>query len=110
MEPGPVAARPNRMFADTVAIRALGSASSSQAADLTAITTTLSSLPVAAAASTLGPVAARFLSALADATENESRAVAALGERVAAGGITARASATAYDNADHQFGTVISEF
>jgi hypothetical protein len=33
-----------------------------------------------------------------------------LGERVAAGGITARASATAYDNADHQFGTVISEF
>jgi hypothetical protein len=95
------------MLADTDAIRALGSASSAQAADLAAVALTLSSLPDPALASTFGPVGARFLAALADATAREARAVTALSDSVAAACPTAYATATAYGNADHRVGNAL---
>ena len=96
------------MFADTEAIRTFGAASSAQAADLAAVAAALSSMPGTAAAAMLGPVGTRFLAALADATTEASRAVAALGERLAAGCSTAQASAVAYENVDHRFGAAVS--
>jgi hypothetical protein len=95
------------MLADTDAIRALGSASSTQAADLAAIAATLLSLPNPALASTLGPVGARFLAALADATAREAQAVTALSDSVAAACPTAHATATAYGDADHRVGNAL---
>ena len=96
------------MFADTAAIRAFGAASSAQADDLGAIAAALSAMPSAAADSMLGPVGARFLAALADATTDAARAVAALSDRLEAGDFTARASSTAYENADHRLGATVS--
>ncbi len=96
------------MFADTDAIRAFGTANSAQAADLAAVAAVLSSMPGAAAGSMLGPVGTRFLSALADATTDASRAVAVLGERLAAGHRTAYASAAAYENADDHTSILVS--
>jgi hypothetical protein len=95
------------MIADTDAIRALGSDNSAHAADLAAIATTLSSLPVEAAAPMLGPVGARFLTALAEAAADGSRAVAAMSDRLSASSTTAHAAAIAYDDADHGAGTRI---
>ena len=88
------------MLADSDAIRALGSACSAQAADLAAIAATLSSLPGPATADLFGPVGADFLAALAEAVADQSRAVAALGDSVAAAAATAGASAAGYDDAD----------
>jgi hypothetical protein len=98
------------MFADTDAIRAFGAANSAQAADLAAVAAALSSMPDAAASSMLGPIGSGFLAALADAVAHESRAVAALSDRLAAGQLTAVASAAAYENADHQLGAAISRY
>ena len=95
------------MFADTDAIRSLGAANSEHATDLAAVATALSSLPDSADA--LGPVGARFLAALADATADASRAVTALADRLAAGSRTARVSAAAYENADERTGAQVSE-
>jgi hypothetical protein len=96
------------MFADTDAIRAFGAANSAQAADLAAVAASLSSMPDAAAGPMFGPVGARFLAALAEATKDASRAVAALGDRLAAGCLTAHASAAAYENADCRLGAAVS--
>jgi hypothetical protein len=96
------------MFADTDAIRAFGAANSAQAADLAAVAAALSSLPGAGAGSMLGPVATRFVGSLADATTAASRAVAVLGERLAAGHHSAHASAAAYENADEHTGILVS--
>lgn len=94
------------MFADTDAIRALGAANSTHAADLVTVATTLSSIPDAGA--TLGPVGARFAAALADATAEASRAVRAVADRLEAGGHTAHASAAAYNDADERTGNRLS--
>jgi hypothetical protein len=96
------------MFADTDAIRTFGTASSAQAADLAAAAVTLSSVPGPAAGSMLGPVGTRFLAALADATTDASRAVTALGDRIAGGSDTAHASAGAYEGADARGGRLIA--
>src|SRR6476620_3153098 len=96
------------MFADTDAIRAFGAASSAQAADLAAVAAALSFMPDAAACAMLGPVGARFVAALADATTEAARAATALGDRLAAGHVTAYASAAAYENADHLLGTALT--
>jgi Excreted virulence factor EspC, type VII ESX diderm len=96
------------MFADTDAIRAFGAANSAHAADLAAVAAALSSMPGAAANSMLGPVGARFLAALADATTDASHAVTALGECLAAGCRSAHASAAVYENADHRLGAAVS--
>ena len=92
------------MFADTDAIRALAAANSAQAADLAAVAASLSSTP----APMMGPVGARFVAALTDATTDASRAVAALSERLAAGHRTAHASASAYESADQRLGAAVS--
>lgn len=96
------------MFADTDAIRAFGAANSAQSADLTAIAADLSSMPGAAAGTLLGPVGAHFLAALTEAVADAGRAVSALRDRLEAGHVTARASATAYENADHRLGAAVS--
>ena len=96
------------MFADTDAIRALGSANSAHADDLAHIAATLWSLD-AMAGSALGPVAERFLSALTAAAEEGSRAVLALSDRLAGSRATAYAAAAAYDDADHSAGARITE-
>jgi hypothetical protein len=88
------------MFADTDAVRAFGATNSTNADDLCAIASTLSSLPTAAVATVMGPVAARFVTALTEAAIRESRAVAALAEGASAAATTARSSAAAYDAAD----------
>jgi hypothetical protein len=93
------------MFADTDAIRALGAANSAHAADLAAVATALSSMPDAVE---LGPVGARFMAALAEATTEASRAVTALADRLAAGCRTAHASADAYENADGRTGARVA--
>jgi hypothetical protein len=96
------------MFADTDAIRALGSANSAHADDLAHIAATLRSLD-AMAGSALGPVAERFLSALTAAAEEGSRAVLALSDRLAGSQTTAYAAATAYDDADRGAAARITE-
>jgi hypothetical protein len=95
------------MFADTDAIRALGSATSAQAAELASIAQTLSSLPHTTAAEMLGPVGAGFLAALAEAAADVSRAVTAMSDRLSGARTTAHAAATAYEAADHEAGTLI---
>lgn len=96
------------MFADTDAIRALGSANSAHADDLATIAAALSSLPLAAAGSSLGPVGARFLSALTEAVADGSRAVAALSERLLTSDDTANAVASAYEAVDGDASTRIA--
>jgi len=96
------------MFADTDAIRALGSANSIHAGDLADIAATLSSLPLAAAESSLGPVGARFLSALSDAAVDGSRTVATLSEHLCTSNTTAYVVASAYDSTDSGAGTRIA--
>jgi len=100
MEPRWVTYRPKRMFADTDAIRALGHANSAHADDLADIAAILSSLPVAAARSWLGPVASRFLSALSEAAADGARTAAAISHQLSASGETANVVAFTYDSAD----------
>lgn len=84
------------MFADTDAIRALGTASATHAADLADVAAVLASLPPP----NLGPVGARFMAALEQAAADGARTLAALSERLAATNTTAYAAAAAYDDAD----------
>jgi hypothetical protein len=88
------------MFADTDAIRALGSANSTHADDLARIAIALSLLPNAAAGGSLGPVGAGFLSALTEAAAHGSREVTAISEHLAMSNTTAYTVASAYDSAD----------
>jgi hypothetical protein len=93
-------------FVDTDAIRALGTANSAHADELAAVAAMLSSLPVAE--SMLGPVGARFVTALIAAAADGSRAVAALSDSLTASSRTASAAATAYDDADQGAGARIA--
>jgi hypothetical protein len=97
------------MFADTDAVRAFGAAHSSHAADLSAIALTLSSLPIGAVATMMGPVAADFVAALAEAAAAESHAVSTLGDKALAAAHTARSSAAAYDAADQRAGASLPQ-
>lgn len=92
------------MFADTDAIRALGTAHAEHAAELASVAATLSLMPDGA----LGPVGARFVTALAEATAEASRSVTTLADRLTFGCHTAHASAAAYDIADERGGTQVS--
>ncbi|KUI30107.1 hypothetical protein AU196_05730 [Mycobacterium sp. IS-1742] len=87
------------MHADTAAIRALAHTDAAHSTDLAAAAAALNGVPVTAAASSLGPVGARFLAALSAAATAESATAAALADRVAGGAAAARSSATAYDRA-----------
>lgn len=96
MEPIRLVVRHNRMFADTDAIRALGAATAAHATDLAGVAAMLASLPPP----NLGPVGARFSSALEQAAADGARTLAALSERLEAANSTAYAAAAAYDDAD----------
>lgn len=96
------------MLADTDSIRALGRAGCAQASELAGIATALSSLPLTSAAPMFGPVGASFLAALGDAAAQTSRAVTALHDSVAAGGATADASASSYDEAERRVGQLLA--
>jgi hypothetical protein len=104
MEPIARAVRPNRMFADTDAIRALGSATTAHAAALTDVAAVLASLPPP----DLGPIGERFTAALAQAAADGARTLAALSDRLASSGHTAHAAAAAYDAADGGAGARIA--
>ncbi|MFG1930429.1 hypothetical protein ACGFK1_07195 [Mycobacterium sp. NPDC048908] len=96
------------MFADTDAVRAFGSANDAHASDLAAVASALASIPNAATGAMLGPVGARFLAALTEATIEASRAVTELADRMAAGSRTAHDAAIAYDSTDARAGTRLS--
>ncbi len=87
------------MLADTEAIRALARTDTAHSADLAAAAAELAAVPVATAAPSLGPVGARFLTALSDAAAAGSAEAAALAESFAGGSAAARSSAAAYDEA-----------
>jgi hypothetical protein len=88
------------MFADTDAIRAWAAANAARADDLAEVVAALSSLPVAASGSSLGPVASRFLSALSAAAADGARAAAAISDQLASAGETTKTVASAYDSVD----------
>lgn len=92
--------RLKRMFADTDAIRALGSTNSTHADDLIGTAAALSSLPLAAPPSSLGPAGARFLSALIQAATDASHAAATISDHLSMSDTTARGIASAYDATD----------
>ena len=96
------------MHADTDAIRTFANAGTTHADELAAIASTLTALPVTAAAASFGPVGAPFLAAIADAVAQETRAVAALAQRASDTGAAASASADAYDDADARAGARVS--
>ncbi|MBY0289629.1 MAG: hypothetical protein K2X52_21205 [Mycobacteriaceae bacterium] len=96
------------MFADTDAIRALGSANSAHADDLADVAATLAALPIAASGQSLGPIGAGFVSALTEAVADGSRAAATLSERLWASDAAAYSVASAYDSADNAAGTRIA--
>jgi hypothetical protein len=89
------------MLVDTDAIRALGPACSSQADDLAAAATALTSLPDPDAVAAFGPVGADFLAALADAATAEAQAIRALSANLASAHPACGAVADAYAAADH---------
>ncbi|OMC32687.1 hypothetical protein A5740_12630 [Mycobacterium sp. GA-1841] len=75
------------MRADMAAIRALGTALATHAADLNAVAAALRSMPSPADA--LGPVAERFVTAFTEAVTEHSAAVAALGIHTDSGALHA---------------------
>lgn len=96
MEPKRAGGRPNRMLADTAAIRAFGAAQARHAAELEAITARLARVGAQLTSDALGPVGARFLAALSEAVAREAQLIARIGESVAAAAATAHATADAY--------------
>ncbi|MGV0872942.1 hypothetical protein [Mycolicibacterium sp. XJ879] len=84
------------MRADTDAIRHLGSATATHAAELADVAAVLASLPPP----NLGPVGARFVTALEQAAADGAHVLTALSERLASSGRTAYSAAAAYDAAD----------
>jgi hypothetical protein len=100
----PTGARDRRiaMLVDTNAIRTLGIDCSAHADDLSTTADALKCVPGPDAAAALGPVGARFLAALADATGAHARAIAALGENVASAHPISGALADVYADADRR--------
>lgn len=107
MEPKASARRPNRMFADTDAIRLLGAAHATHADDLAAIAAALAALPPRPDA--FGEAGRPFAAALAAAVSDAARSVAALGDRLASSTEAAYRAAAAYRDADAGAGARIVE-
>ncbi|MUL81126.1 hypothetical protein FZI95_04995 [Mycobacterium sp. CBMA247] len=85
------------MRADMAAIRALGDALCTHAAELDAVAAALRSMPSPAAA--LGPIGDRFVTAFTEAVSRHSDAVAVLGVRTGSGAGGAGDTATLYEAA-----------
>ena len=90
------------MFVDTNAICALGTDCAAHADDLCSAAAVLKSLPGADAAAAFGPVGAGFLATLADAVENEMRAVLTLSDDLASAQSVTDVVARAYSDADRR--------
>ena len=90
------------MLVDTDAIRALGTACSNQAADLSAAAAALKDLPGPDAIAAFGPVGARFVAALDDAATAHAQAITALSADVASAHPVSAAVADAYADADQR--------
>lgn len=107
-----MARRPKRMFArlsaETDLIRGYGSAASGHAADLQAAAAKLSTLR-GTSTSMLGPVGARFRTALSRAAEIEVRRVTELGSSIAAAHAAAHSAARAYQGADADAGARLTD-
>lgn len=88
------------MFADTALIRALGSAYTTHAADLTSAAALLRSADTPASA--LGPVGAGFLAAFRTALADHSAAITALGADTRTAGVTAAGTAAGFDAASRR--------
>jgi hypothetical protein len=96
------------MLADTSAINALGAAQTRHAADLAAVAARLVSAGGGLSRDAFGPVGTRFLAALADAVAREARLVEALGESVAATGLSAHSTAEAYGATERRTGQTLT--
>lgn len=94
------------MLADTAAIRVHGIHHRAAAADLSAAAARFASVPRPACAEAFGPVAARYLAALARAAAGGSRAAAQLAEDLTAAAATAVSSARDYDAAERRAGAL----
>ncbi len=90
------------MLVDTDAIRALGTACSNQAADLSAAAAALKDLPGPDAIAAFGPVGARFVAALDDAATAYAQTITALSADVASAHPVSAAVADAYADADQR--------
>ncbi len=100
-----------RLSADTDLIRAYGSASSDQAAELQGVVRRLAALGTASVpmpASMFGPVGARFQAALAQATGREAERVAKLSDSLTAARAAAWRGAQAYSETDSGAGNQIA--
>jgi L-rhamnose isomerase len=110
MEPTRADGRPNRMLADTAAIRAFGAAQDRHAAELETITARLGEVRAQLPSDALGPVGARFLAALSEAVTREMQLIARVGEGVAAAAATAHATADAYVGTERDAAHAIAGF
>jgi len=90
------------MLVDTDAIRALGTACSSRAADLSAAASALAALPGQDAAEAFGPVGAGFLAALREAAAAHATAITALSADLDAADSVSGRVAEAYTAADRR--------
>lgn len=90
------------MFVDTHAVHTVGRAGATHATELSAIATGLASVPATAAPEMFGPVAARFLAALAEAAADTARAVTALGDGLTAASDASTGAALAYDEVERR--------
>ena len=95
------------MLVDTDAIRALGTACSAQAADLSVAATALASLPGPDVIAAFGSVGAGFVAALDDAAAAHARAITALSADVASAHPVSAAVADAYADADRRSGRLL---
>ena len=97
------------MLANTSAIHTFGVAQTRHAADLAAVSARLTAAHGGLSPDALGPVGARFLTALTEALAQEARRVAALGERFAAAASNAQSNAASYGAAEHRAGQALTE-
>lgn len=93
--------------ADLAAIRALGDALATHAADLDTVAAALRSMP--SPAETLGPVAQRFVTAFTDAVARHCDAVSALSARTGAGVVSAERTAAGYESAGRRAAAMLPQ-
>ena len=95
------------MHADTSAIDAFGIAQDDRAASLDDIRAALSNARDLLTDASLGPVGARFTTALADALERQAARIADVCRAAAGAADTARATSVEYLSADGAFATAL---
>lgn len=92
------------MFADLASVRSFGTTSAGHAAELATLAAQLTEVPAPDALERFGPVAARFVAALVEATGEASRHASALADLLSHTGSAAAKAADDFDLADHRSG------